>query len=67
MKYLNEAIMRFIASIVLTLLLMTSCSWLNSKLGLEPDNKYEEFIEDVIEMKTGVPIDLTHESPESDE
>lgn len=44
---------------LIPLILMTSCSWINMKLGLPDDNIGEELIEDVIDLKTGLDIDLT--------
>ncbi len=35
------------------------CSYFNRKLGLEDDNPIEEAIEDIIENRTGIEIDLT--------
>lgn len=46
------------------LMLMTSCSWINAKLGLPDDNLVEETAECLIQAKTGVDIDLTPGSPE---
>lgn len=40
------------------------CSYINKKLGLSDDNLGEEIVEEVIEMKTGLDIDLTPSSPE---
>ena len=38
---------------------LTSCSWVNMKIGLPDDNLIEEVAEEVIEQKTGIDIDLT--------
>jgi len=35
------------------------CHYINQKLGLRDDNIIEEAIEDLIEAKTGLDIDLT--------
>jgi hypothetical protein len=43
------------------------CSQANKFLGLPPENVYEENIERVIEKETGVQIDLTPNSPESED
>ncbi len=57
-KYRN-----IIVNITIALLLVCSvfggCSYLNNQLGLEDDNAIEEAIEDVIENRTGIDIDLT--------
>ena len=43
---------------------LCSCSYLNQQLGLKDDNLGEEIIEEVIELKTGIDLDLTPGSPE---
>ena len=48
---------------VLTMLL-TSCSSINSKLGLSDDNPVEEVSEALIEGRTGIDVDLTPITPE---
>lgn len=45
--------------VYIPLILLTSCSWINMKLGFPDDNIAEEIIEGVIEKKTGLDIDLT--------
>ena len=45
--------------ILLCLIIFTSCSILNAKLGLPDDNPFEETIEFAIEAETGLKIDLT--------
>lgn len=47
------------------LIALTSCSYVNKKLGLEDDNVAEEMVEAVIDAKTGLNIDLTPASPEA--
>jgi len=49
---------------ILALIALCSCHYINQKLGLKNDNKIEQAIEDVIEQKTGIQVDLT---PNSDE
>jgi hypothetical protein len=49
---------------ILPLLILCSCSAINAKLGLQDENFGEELIEEAIELKTGLDIDLTLESPE---
>lgn len=46
------------------LLLLTSCGYINPKLGLSDDNVGEELVEELIELKTGWDIDLSPGSPE---
>ena len=53
---------RLIMVVVLCALAFGGCSYLNKKFGLEDDNPIEEAIEDVIEHKTGIEIDLTPET-----
>lgn len=45
---------------------LAGCSWINEKIGLSDDNPAEEIAEAIIEQKTGLDIDLTPDSPESD-
>lgn len=46
-------------------LLLHSCSSLNKKAGLKDDNFVEELLEQAIEEKTGLDLDLTPETKES--
>lgn len=46
------------------ILLLSSCSYINSYLGLGDDNFGEEMIEEGIKYKTGIDIDLTPGSTE---
>ena len=46
-------------------LLLPSCTMLNQKLRLQDDNLGEEVIEDVIEGRIGVDVDLTPSTPEN--
>lgn len=48
----------------LPLLLLTSCTAINQKLGLSDDNVFEETLEYGIKFKTGLDVDLTPGSPE---
>lgn len=43
---------------------MGGCSLVNQRLGLPDDNIIEEAIEDVVEHKTGVELDLSPSSIE---
>lgn len=49
---------------ILPLFMLCSCSAINTKLGLQDENYGEELIEEAIELKTGLDIDLTPGSPE---
>ncbi len=53
---------RLIMVVVLCTLVFGGCSYLNKKFGLQDDNPIEEAIEDIIEHKTGIEIDLTPET-----
>lgn len=44
--------------------ILCSCSYVNQQLGLDDDNFGEELIEEAIELKTGLDIDLTPGTPE---
>ena len=46
------------------LLAQAGCSYLNRKFSLKDDNFIEELIEQQIENKTGLTVDLSNESPE---
>lgn len=39
--------------------IMGGCSYLNRSLGMEDDNPIEQMIEQIIEEKTGIDLDLT--------
>ncbi len=49
---------------VLFTLSFVSCSELNEKIGLKDDNIAEEFLENVVESKTGLDVDFTPSTPE---
>lgn len=42
-----------------------ACSSINEKVGLKDDNFVEEAVEVIIEEKTGIEMDLTPSTPES--
>lgn len=46
------------------ILLLSSCSYINSYFGLEDDNLAEEATEALIDWKTGIDVDLTPSTPE---
>lgn len=46
------------------ILLLSSCSYINSSLGLSDDNLGEELIELGLKSQTGIDVDLTPSSPE---
>lgn len=50
--------------IMMGLILLTSCSYVNEYFGMEDDNLAEEVVEEVIKVKAGINIDLTPDSPE---
>jgi hypothetical protein len=45
-------------------ILFTGCTYIYPKIGVQPDNVVEELVEEVIEAKTGLDIDLTPETEE---
>lgn len=55
--------MRYLVIVFLTFML-SSCSWINHKLGLQDDNFVEEVFEGTVEREFGVDIDFTPETPE---
>lgn len=56
--------MRAIAFIILCGGLLSSCDYINPRLGLSNDWWGEELTETGIKMKTGVDVDLSPQSPE---
>ena len=50
--------------IILDLLLLCGCGPINRYLGIEDDSIVEEMVEEAIQIKTGMNIDLTPNSPE---
>lgn len=55
-----EKIMKYILIVAgLSIMTFGGCQYLNHKAGLEDDWIGEELLEDVIENKTGMKIDLT--------
>lgn len=52
---------RLIMVVALCALVFGGCSYFNQKFGLEDDHPLEEAVEDIIEHKTGIEIDLTPE------
>ena len=61
---LKEAIIHITITIMLIGSILGGCAVLNSKLGLENDHPLEEHIEDLIEDKTGIDVDLSGDSKE---
>lgn len=45
--------------------ILASCSSVFTKLGIPEDSFPEEILEFAIEAKTGIPIDISFESPEN--
>lgn len=56
--------MKFLLYFVFAIFCFSSCSYLNKKIGLNDDNILEEIIEEQIQKRTGVNIDLTPASAE---
>lgn len=54
--------MKTLMTFVVISISLVSCSSINRYFGMENDNPLESAIEDVIEYKTGLKIDLTPES-----
>lgn len=52
--------------LILCIFALTSCSAANKQLGLKDDNIAEEVLEEVIESKTGLDLDLTPGTPEKE-
>ena len=50
--------------ITLVCSLLTGCTPINDRLGLEPDNFAEELFEDFLERNISIDVDLTPESEE---
>lgn len=46
------------------LMIISSCSYLNQRIGLKDDNAAEEIIEQVFYSETGVDLDFTPSTPE---
>ena len=53
-------------ALILCIFALSSCSGVNKQLGLKDDNISEEILEEVIESKTGLDLDLTPETPEKE-
>ncbi len=49
---------------LIPLCMLVSCSTINQRLGLKDDNLVEEKIEYIIQLETGLNIDLTPDSKE---
>ena len=55
---------RILTFIILLTSVLVGCEHVNKKLRLEDDNIYEEFIEENIDLYTGIDVDLTPSSKE---
>lgn len=53
-----------LCGVISMIVMCCGCSYINRKLGLQDDNFGEELAEEIIEMKTGLDVDLTPSSPE---
>lgn len=62
---LRRFILKISIALVLIIVLVTSCKYLNKAFGMKDDNFLEEAVEDMIEVKTGIDIDLTPASEEN--
>lgn len=60
-----ELIVKYSLILFLVCFSFYGCSWINEKLGQKDDWFGEEFLEDIIEMETGLKLDLTPASPEN--
>ncbi len=56
--------MRTLFCFLLLAVLISSCSYVNQKLGLDNDNPWEEAMEWQIFHVWGIDVDLTQEDPE---
>lgn len=56
--------MKNLIFLILISLSFLSCSSINKKLGLQNDNDFEEVLEEIIDAKTGLNVDLTPLDPE---
>ena len=59
-----EIIMKILLLFIVASSLISSCSYINKKAGLEDDHIFEEYIEEHIKDRLGLDIDLTPESKE---
>lgn len=50
-------------SILALIISISSCSYINKKLGLKDDHPIEQAAEKMLEQRTGLHIDFTPESP----
>lgn len=65
MSILKSKVFMYVCiSLLLVAGFMGGCSLMNQRLGLPDDNIIEETIEDVVEHKTGVELDLSPSSKE---
>ncbi len=54
-------------TLVCIIVLVTGCTFLNKTFGIKDDNFIEEAVEEMIEIKTGMEIDLTPFSEENNQ
>jgi len=55
---------KIIYLLLILIIQLSSCSYVNRYFGWEDDNLAEEVVEEVIKVKAGINIDLTPSSPE---
>jgi len=60
----KKVIMKLVVCFLVISAITGGCTYLNHKVGLEDDNIIEESIEQVIENKTGLDLDLSPASKE---
>ena len=60
----KDEIVKLISIFILLGLICGGCHYINQKFNLNNDNIAEEFLEEVIESKTGLDLDLTPNSKE---
>lgn len=59
MQFLKNDYVKFALLFIGILLMAGACSQVNKMLGLKDDNVLEEIMEEIIEQKAGIDIDLT--------
>ena len=58
-KKKEDWIMKLGVTVVLSCVLFIGCNVVNHTLSLKDDNPVEEFVEEILEAKTGLDVDLT--------
>ncbi len=60
-KVYGKFMVRMVVGFLIAMAFIGGCSYLNEKAGIPDDNVFEQMIEDHIEFRTGIEIDLTPE------